>query len=125
MNAIIGRKIGMTCVYADDGRAIPVTVIEAGPCPVVQIRSHKDGRQGVQLGFGMKKPKRTTKAEAGHVKVSGLEAAPARLQEFPLPESAEAPKAGDVVTVNIFQAGDHVKIAGTTIGKGFQGVVCL
>ena len=72
MNAIIGRKLGMTRVFDDNGLAIPVTVIEAGPCAVVQVRSHDGGSQSVQIGFGARKAKRTTKALAGHVKASGL-----------------------------------------------------
>ena len=77
MNGIIGRKLGMTQVFDDHGKVIPVTVIEAGPCPVVQVRVGGVGAKIVQLGFGEKKAKRTSKALAGHVKQAGLEATPA------------------------------------------------
>ncbi|MDH5805423.1 MAG: 50S ribosomal protein L3, partial [Gemmatimonadota bacterium] len=123
MDAILGRKLGMTRVYNDDGRVVPVTVIEAGPCPVVQVRSRDDGAQGVQLGLGARKAKRTSKAMAGHVAPSGLEAVPAKLQEFALPAGGEVPALGDKITVEIFAVGDTVKITGTTKGRGFQGVV--
>ena len=123
MNGIIGRKLGMARVFNDDGRVHPVTVIEAGPCPVVQVMSAEHGT-AVQLGFRWRRAKRTSKALAGHAKLAGLEHVPAILREFRLPKGAgEAPKPGDVVTVDIFQPGDLVKITGTTKGRGFQGVV--
>ena len=123
MTAIIGRKLGMTRVYDDDGMVVPVTVIEAGPCPVVQVRTFPDGRRSVQLGFGTRKAKRTTRAMAGHVKGAALERAPAALEEFPLPAEAADPTLGETVTVAAFSPGDAVKITGTTKGRGFQGVV--
>ena len=123
MNAIIGRKLGMTRVYDEEGRVIPVTVIEAGPCPVVQVRVAEDGGHAVQIGFGAKKAKRTSKAEAGHAQGGGLETAPAQLREFAIAGSEEAPKPGDTITVDIFQSGERVKVTGTTKGRGFQGVV--
>ena len=116
MNALIGRKLGMTRLFVEDGAHVPVTVIEAGPCPVVQVAGDR-----VQLGFETKKAKRTVKAEAGHVKASGLAGVPRRLESFPL--AGEAPKPGDQVTVAIFAAGERVKVSGVTKGKGFQGVV--
>jgi large subunit ribosomal protein L3 len=116
MNALIGRKLGMTRLFNEEGTHVPVTVIEAGPCPVVQVAGDQ-----VQLGFGAKKAKRTTKALAGHAKRAGLEAAPRVLKSFPL--TGEAPKAGDLVTVTIFAAGERVKVTGVTKGRGFQGVV--
>ncbi|MGD8726084.1 MAG: 50S ribosomal protein L3 [Gemmatimonadales bacterium] len=122
MNGLIGRKLGMTRFFDDDGQALPVTVIEAGPCPVVQVKMVEGAPAAVQLGFGMRKPKRTTKALAGHVAKANLEAAPSVLREFPLSEG-DAPQLGDVVTVSIFQPGDRVKVTGTSRGKGFQGVV--
>src|SRR6266508_1425945 len=119
MTGLIGRKLGMTRVFDAEGTHVPVTVIEAGPCPVVQV-----GQAQVQLGFGTKKPKRTAKALAGHVKKAGLETAPRVLESFPLaPSTGEAPKAGETVTVAIFAAGDRVKVTGVTKGRGFQGVV--
>ena len=123
MNAIIGRKLGMTRVYDERGAVIPVTVIEAGPCPVVQVRSRVGGVVAVQIGFGAKKAKRTSKALAGHVKAADLEVAPAQLQEFPVASNEDAPKLGDAITVDIFAAGERVKVTGTTKGRGFQGVV--
>jgi large subunit ribosomal protein L3 len=115
-NGLIGRKLGMTRVFAEDGTAVPVTVIEAGPCHVVQVR---DG--GVQLGFGTRRPKTTTKAEIGHAKKAGLDAAPRVLRVFPV--NGEAPAPGSEVKVDIFRAGELVKVTGTTKGRGFQGVV--
>lgn len=115
-NGLIGRKLGMTRVFAADGTAVPVTVIEAGPCHVVQVR---DG--GVQLGFGARRPKTTTKAEIGHAKKAGLDAAPRVLRVFPV--NGEAPAPGSEVKVDIFSAGELVKVTGTTKGRGFQGVV--
>jgi large subunit ribosomal protein L3 len=116
MNALLGRKLGMTRIFAEDGAHVPVTVIEAGPCPVVQVAGDR-----VQLGFETKKAKRTVKAEAGHVKPAGLTGVPRRLESFPL--AGEAPRPGDQVTVAIFAAGERVKVSGVTKGKGFQGVV--
>ena len=123
MNGIVGRKLGMAQIFDAEGKAIPVTVIEAGPCPVVQVRTSTAGVVAVQLGFGVRKAKRTTKAQGGHAKKAGLESAPQFLREVGLTTGAEAPKPGDIVTVAVFQAGERVKIAGTTKGKGFQGVV--
>jgi len=116
MNGLIGRKLGMTRLYSEDGTVAPVTVIEAGPCRVVQVR---DGR--VQLGFGAKKERRTSKAELGHAQKAGLTTAPRVLREV---AAGEAPPAlGDEVKVDIFAAGDLVKVTGTSKGRGFQGVV--
>jgi len=116
MNALIGRKLGMTRIFVEDGAHVPVTVIEAGPCPVVQVAGDR-----VQLGFETKKAKRTVKAMAGHVKAAGLEGVPRRLESFPF--TGDAPKPGDRVTVAIFAVGERVKVSGVTKGKGFQGVV--
>ncbi|OGT92557.1 MAG: 50S ribosomal protein L3 [Gemmatimonadetes bacterium GWC2_71_9] len=120
MNAIIGRKLGMTQLFAEDGTVTPVTVIEAGPCPVVQVRSG-DGATRVQLGFGAAKAKRASRAERGHAAKAGLEAAPKVLREFAT--SGEAPQPGAVVTVAAFAAGETVKVTGVSKGRGFQGVV--
>jgi large subunit ribosomal protein L3 len=116
MNGMIGRKLGMARVFADDGAHVPVTVLEVGPCPVVQVTP-----TSVQLGFGARKAKRTPKAIAGHVKRAGLETAPRVLESFGF--VGEPPKAGEAVTVAIFAAGDRVKVSGVTKGRGFQGVV--
>jgi large subunit ribosomal protein L3 len=115
-SGLIGRKLGMTRVFQEDGTAVPVTVIEAGPCRVVAVRE-----TAVQLGFGARRAQRATKAELGHATKAGLEAAPAVLREFPA--SGEPPKAGDTLTVGIFTPGELVKVTGTTKGRGFQGVV--
>ena len=115
-NGLIGRKLGMTRVFAEDGTSVPCTVIEAGPCRVLQV---KDG--SVQLGFGAQKATRAPKAEVGQAKAAGLDAAPAVLREFGV--AGEAPKSGDTITVAIFAAGETVKVTGTTKGRGFQGVV--
>jgi len=116
MTALIGRKLGMTRVFAADGTHVPVTVVEAGPCPVVQVREHE-----IQLAFGARKPKRTAKAMLGHVKAAGLTSGPRLLRSFPV--TGDAPQLGDALTVAIFQPGDRVKITGVTKGRGFQGVV--
>jgi large subunit ribosomal protein L3 len=116
MNALLGRKLGMTRLFDDSGAHVPVTVIEAGPCRVVQVRE-----ADVQLGFGARKAKRSPKAMLAHVKPAGLEAAPRVLKSFPV--SGEPPKTGDSITVAIFAAGDTVKVSGVTKGRGFQGVV--
>jgi len=115
-NGLIGRKLGMTRVFAEDGTAVPVTVIEAGPCPVLQIRGEQ-----VQLGYGEKKALRTSKAELGHAAKAGLAAAPAIVRVFDLAGADLAPGAN--VTVSLFSEGELVKVTGTTKGRGFQGVV--
>lgn len=113
---LIGRKLGMTRVFAEDGTSVPVTVIEAGPCRVVQVKE-----KAIQLGFGAQKAQRVSKAELGHAKVAGLETAPWILREFETGEGEHKP--GETVTVGIFAAGERVKVTGTTKGRGFQGVV--
>jgi large subunit ribosomal protein L3 len=123
VKGIIGRKLGMTQIFEQSGQVVPVTVVEAGPCPVVQVRTaEKNGYQAVQLGFGQKKATRVTRAELGHVKSAGLEAAPAILREFPIGEG-DSPTVGDRVTVEAFEVGSKIKVTGTTKGRGFQGVV--
>src|SRR3954463_2390395 len=96
---LIGRKLGMTRVFAEDGTAVPVTVIEAGPCRVVQVR-----QGGVQLGFGARRAARTSKAQLGHAKKAGLEAAPQILREFAV--NGDAPATGAEVKVDIFAPGE-------------------
>ena len=124
MNAIIGRKLGMTRIFDEKGQAIPVTVVEAGPCPIVQLRTFEDGGGSVQLGFGERKAKRTSKAMAGHAKAGTLDAAPAVVREFPMRADEQANlQVGETVTVESFASGDAVKVTGTTKGRGFQGVV--
>src|SRR3989337_2718958 len=119
---LIGKKIGMTQIFDESGAAIPVTVIEAGPCFVTQIRRpENDGYSAVQLGFGEAKPKRLTGGQLGHLKRHELP--PLRfLREFRVSTPSEL-KAGDQVRVDIFSIGDRVDIIGTSKGKGFQGGV--
>src|SRR3972149_1555739 len=90
MDGIIGRKLGMTRVFEEDGRVVPVTVIEAGPCPGLQVHTPANGRWAVQLGFGQLKPKRSSKPKAGHAKKAGLETVPVGLKEFGLAPGTEA-----------------------------------
>ncbi|HEX9692120.1 MAG TPA: 50S ribosomal protein L3 [Gemmatimonadales bacterium] len=123
MNGLIGRKLGMTQVFDELGAAVPVTVIEAGPCPVVQVKSGSAGGHVAQLGFGARKATRATKALAGHAQRAGLDTVPRVVRDFAVPEGTAAPEPGAAVTVEIFAAGDRVKISGTTKGRGFQGVV--
>jgi large subunit ribosomal protein L3 len=123
MAGIIGKKLGMTQIFEENGTSVPVTVIEAGPCPVVQVRTaEKDGYQAIQLGFGWQKAVRAPKPELGHAAKAGLEAAPAVLREFSFADG-ETPEAGQTVTVDAFTAGARVKVTGTTKGRGFQGVM--
>lgn len=123
MKGIIGRKLGMTQLFGDAGMAVPVTVIEAGPCPVTQVKTvETDGYAAVQLGFGARRIKRTTQAEKGHAARAGLEQAPLVLREFRT-AGGESYETGQVVTLEGFEAGDRVKVTGTSKGRGFQGVV--
>lgn len=118
IQGILGRKLGMTQVFGEKGRAEPVTAIEAGPCAVTQVKSKiKEGYEAVQLGFG--ESKRLTKAEKGHLK--DLPAF-AYLREFPVDNSADM-KVGDKVDVSLFKEGDVVSVSGISKGKGFAGVV--
>ena len=122
MAGIIGKKIGMTRVFDENGAQVPVTVVEAGPCPVTQIKTDEsDGYQAVQLGFGAQKAKRASRAEVGHVAAAGLEAAPRVLREIPV--NGESYEVGQTLTVEQFEAGDRVKVTGTSKGRGFQWVV--
>jgi large subunit ribosomal protein L3 len=126
MNGMLGRKLGMTRLFDADGRATPVTVIEAGPCPVVQVKAPpgEGGVWAVQLGLGVRRPGRATRAAAGHARKAGLEATPAVLRDVRVAAGTEAaPQTGQSVTVSIFAPGDFVKVTGTTKGRGFQGVV--
>ena len=123
VQGIIGKKVGMTQVYAEDGRAYPVTVIEAGPCVVVQRKSKdKDGYSAVQLGLvEARKAKKVTRPMKGHFDKAGLP--PCRvLREFRVEDGAEV-KVGDKVSVDLFAAGDTITVSGTSRGLGFQGVV--
>jgi large subunit ribosomal protein L3 len=121
VKGLIGKKIGMTQIFDENGAAIPVTVIEAGPCYVTQVRlPEKDGYSAVQMGFSEVKPKRLTGGQLGHLKRNNLP--PLKfLREFRVknPEVQE----GDQVTVAVFVIGEKVDVVGTSKGKGFQGAV--
>lgn len=121
MAGIIGRKVGMTRIFDESGSQVPVTVIMAGPCTVTQVKTaESDGYAAVQLGFGDRKAKHSTKAEAGHASKAGLESAPRVVREFATVGDVEL---GEEVTVAQFEPGDRVKVTGTSKGRGFQGVV--
>jgi large subunit ribosomal protein L3 len=121
MAAILAKKLGMTQRFLDDGKVERVTVLEAGPCPVTAIRNEeRDGYSAVQLAFGQTKEKHLSKPELGHLKKAGA-SAHKHLVEF-RNEGTEL-EMGDTVTVETFNAGDKVKISGTSKGKGFQGTI--
>jgi len=123
ITTLLGKKIGMTQIYDAQNVLIPVTVVEAGPCAVVQVKTTEtDGYNAVQLGFAAKKIKNTAKAELEHAKKAGLEQAPRVLGEVRLAE-APAVKPGDIVTVSIFSEGQFVDVSGVSKGKSFQDVV--
>ncbi len=121
MPGLLGKKIGMTSVFSADGKNVPCTVIEVGPCVVTQVKTVEvDGYEALQLGFEDKKDKHTTRPEAGHFKKAGV--TPKRhLAEFKGFEGEY--KLGDTIAVDFFAEGEFVDIAGTSKGKGFQGVV--
>ena len=121
MSGLIGKKVGMTSIFDENGKNIPCTIIEAGPCVVTQVRTKEvDGYEALQLGFDDKAEKRANKAELGHFKKAGT-AAKKIVVEFQGFE--EAYKLGDTITVAYFTEGEFVDITGTSKGKGFQGVV--
>ena len=121
MSGLIGKKIGMTSIYDENGKNIPCTVIEAGPCVVTQVRTKEvDGYEAVQLGFDDKAEKQSNKALDGHFKKAGT-SAKRRVVEFIGFE--EEYKLGDEINVDHFEEGEFVDISGTSKGKGFQGVV--
>jgi large subunit ribosomal protein L3 len=131
MSAILGKKLGMTQIFREDGEVVPVTVIEAGPCPVTAIRREdRDGYSAIQLAFDEVKESKLSKAEVGHL--AKADAAPSRVlvefRDVELPAEGEEGDDGEVklgqkVTVGAFEEGQKVKVAGITIGKGFQGTV--
>ncbi len=122
MAGLIGRKLGMTQIFGESG-AVPVTVIEAGPCPVLQVKTpDTDGYAAVQLAWGAKKAARSPRAELGHARKAGLEHAPRTLREVRI-DTAESYEVGQQLTVEQFAEGDRVKIVGRTKGRGFQGTV--
>ena len=120
--AIIGKKVGMTQIFDESGKVIPVTVIEAGPCVVTQKKTlEQDGYVSVQLGFENVKESKLTKPEAGHLKKAGVEAKK-HLKEFKLDAAADM-NVGDVIKADIFAEGDHVDCTGISKGKGYAGVI--
>jgi large subunit ribosomal protein L3 len=122
MIGLIGKKIGMTQVFSDQGEAVPVTVIEAGPCTVTEVRTpDRDGYAAVQLGFGSNKESRFTRAVLGQFKKRNLPPSRA-LREFRVDGVAEF-SVGQTLTVSIFEKGQHVDVQGVTKGRGFAGVV--
>ena len=121
MSGLIGRKIGMTSIFDENGKNIPCTVIEAGPCVVTQVRTKGvDGYEALQLGFDDKNEKHSTKAALGHFKKAGT-VAKKKVVEFQ--DFATEQKLGDLIDVSIFEEGEFVDVTGTSKGKGFQGVV--
>jgi large subunit ribosomal protein L3 len=122
MKSLLGKKLGMTQVFDEEGKLIPVTVIQAGPCSVVQRKTAAtDGYEAVQLGFGTQKPERVVKPLAGHFKKAGV-GTMRELREVRV-DAADEAKAGDTLTAAVFEGVNFVDVLGTTKGKGFQGVV--
>lgn len=120
--AILGRKLGMSQIFASDGRMIPVTVVEAGPCPVVQVKTvAKEGYDAVQVAFGEIKEKNVTKPLKGHFGKAGVDAKRA-LREFRF-DDCSSYAVGNVITCNVFALGDKVTVVGTTRGRGYTGVI--
>ena len=121
--AIIGKKIGMTQIFDESGRVVPVTLIQAGPCTVVQKKTaEKDGYEAIQLGFENAKEKHLTKPEIGHQKKAGVEELKKVLKEFALKDCSQY-NVGDVLTANVFAKGEFVDVTGISKGHGYQGVV--
>jgi len=121
MSAILGRKLGMTSIFTEDGAFVPCTVIEAGPCPVVQVRTmDNDGYEAVQIGYGEIAERKVNRPKAGHFAKANVDAT-RYLKEFR--QLANKVAQGEIVTVELFQEGDKVKVSSTSKGKGFQGVV--
>lgn len=119
---LIGKKIGMTQIFNEEGKVIPVTVIEAGPCVVSQVKTEEtDGYNSIQLGFGAIKESKVNKPERGHFTKANI--APARYLREIRVDSIEDVKVGDELKADIFMAGDKIDIQGTSKGKGFQGVI--
>jgi len=122
VKAIIGKKVGMTQIFDDNGKVLPVTVIQAGPCVVVQKKTEEnDGYNAVQLGFQDVKDRRLTKPQAGHLKKAGV-SAKKYLKEFRLDDSSEL-SVGDELKADIFAQGDKADVTGISRGKGYSGVI--
>ncbi|KAF0218115.1 MAG: large subunit ribosomal protein [Geobacteraceae bacterium] len=119
---LIGKKLGMTQIFVEDGRRIPVTVVEAGPCVVVQKKTMaKDGYNAIQVGFAAKDAARATRPLLGHCKAAG-KGAFSHLRELRL-DDVDSINVGDVISADVFAAGDTVDVTGTSVGKGYQGVI--
>ncbi len=119
---LIGKKLGMTQIFADDGRRIPVTVVEAGPCVVLQKKTAaKDGYNAIQLGFEQKEASRSTRPLVGHCKAAG-QGVFCNFRELRI-DDVDRYNVGDQITADIFAPGDVIDVTGTSIGKGFQGVM--
>jgi len=119
---IIGKKIGMTRLFSDTGDAVPVTVVEAGPCPIVQVKTKEnDGYEAIQIGFGQKKENRTNKPDRGHFKKANVQ--PLKIMKEIRTEGLNVSELGNQVTVDIFSAGDYVDVTGISKGKGYAGVM--
>lgn len=123
ITTLLGKKVGMTRIYDAQNVLVPVTVVEAGPCPVVQVKTtDKDGYNAVQIAYGEKREKLLSKAEVGHLKKHSIEKAYAHLAEVRMPAAPDA-KSGDLVTVANFAEGSFVDVIGVSKGRGFQGVI--
>jgi large subunit ribosomal protein L3 len=121
MKGIIGKKVGMTQIFDESGNVIPVTVIQAGPCYVTQVRtSDRDGYIGIQLGFGETKPQRLTKGQLGHLQRNNLPALRI-LREFRIKDGEVDVQEGQTITADVFAKGERVDVIGTSKGRGFQG----
>jgi len=123
MKGLIGKKVGMTQIFDDDGNAVPVTVIQAGPCYVTQVRTEKrDGYVAVQLGFGETKPQRLTQGQLGHLRRNNLPAL-RYLREFRVKNGELDVEEGASINVDVFEKGERVDVVGTSKGRGFAGTV--
>lgn len=123
LKGMIGRKVGMTQVFDENGNVIPCTVIEAGPCYVTQVRTaEKDGYTAVQLGFGETKPQRLTKGQLGHLKRNNLPSL-RHLREFRVKNGDVEVEEGQEIKVDVFAKGDHVDVIGVSKGRGFAGTI--
>jgi large subunit ribosomal protein L3 len=123
MKGIIGKKVGMTQVFDEQGNAIPVTVIQAGPCYVTQVRNgERDGYVAIQLGFGEAKPQRLTQGQLGHLRRNNLPAL-RHLREFRVKNGEVDVEEGQQITVDVFEKGERVDVIGTSKGRGFAGTI--
>ncbi|MBC7811669.1 MAG: 50S ribosomal protein L3 [Burkholderiales bacterium] len=123
MKGIIGKKVGMTQVFDEQGNAIPVTVIQAGPCYVTQVRNgERDGYVAIQLGFGEAKPQRLTQGQLGHLRRNNLPAL-RHLREFRVRNGEVDVEEGQQITVDVFEKGERVDVIGTSKGRGFAGTI--